>query len=186
MKSFQTNTDWSSSGHTVLTTCSPSNNDLVKSRGADYTFDYKEDGVGAKIREFTKNQLKLAWDTIGTDASAQLCAEALSSDAGCSYGTTLFNTCPRTDVKTVGTLMYTIFGEAFDYRGTMKEASPEDFEFSKMFFDMTADLVARGRLKSHPISIEPQGLQGAIDGMRRMKSGQVSGKKLVYLVAETP
>lgn len=176
------------SGYTVLTTCSPANFEYVKSLGASEAFDYRDPESAAKIRSLTNNALTLAWDTIGEADSAQFCADALSTDSALSpkrYGTILQSKCPRDDVETVGTLMYTIFGEEFAKFGATFPACAEDFEFAKSFMAMTEKLLAEGKLKTHAEAVGKGGLQGALQGMEDMKAGKVSGKKLVYRVAET-
>ncbi|KAF4637835.1 hypothetical protein G7Y89_g239 [Cudoniella acicularis] len=97
-------------GYKVITTCSPRNNELVKSRGADEVFDYNDPESAAKIRAFTDNKLRYAWDTAG---DSKFCSEALSSDDSiCHYGAILFDDFPREKAKRTMTLMYTMFGEA--------------------------------------------------------------------------
>jgi len=44
------------SGFEVLTTCSPSNFDYVKSLGADKVFDYNSPTCAADIRKYTDNK----------------------------------------------------------------------------------------------------------------------------------
>ena len=39
------------SGYTVIATASPKNNDLIKSLGADFVFDYRDPDVVQKIKE---------------------------------------------------------------------------------------------------------------------------------------
>jgi NADPH:quinone reductase-like Zn-dependent oxidoreductase len=171
-------------GYKVITTCSPRNNDFVKSRGADEIFDYNDPQCGSKIRELTGNKLKYAWDTIGLEPSAKVCDDALSSEsAGCHYGTILapikFS---REGVKTTGTIMYTMFGEAFTKSGKEFPASRDDFEFGKMWMGLTEKLVAEGKVKPHPKKLGSGGLEGVLRGMQDLKSGKVSGEKLVYRI----
>ncbi|CAG8950320.1 hypothetical protein HYFRA_00006813 [Hymenoscyphus fraxineus] len=167
-------------GYKVITTCSPRNHELVKSRGADEVFDYNASDAAAKIRELTGNKLKYAWDTVGIDASAVFCAEALSSEAGGHFGTILQNKIPRDDVKQTGTIMYTIFGETYDKFGIHFPASKEDFEFAKVWTALSEKLVAEGKVKPHPAQVGKGGLEGVLQGLEDLKNGKVSGNKLVY------
>ena len=66
-------------GYKVVTTASPRNYELVKSRGADEVFDYNDPKSASKIRELTGNKLKYAWDTNGDDTSGKFCADSLSN-----------------------------------------------------------------------------------------------------------
>jgi len=133
--------------------------------------------------------LKLAWDTVGIDGAGQICADALSSDGtGAKYGFIVNGVeFPRKDVESSKlTFMYTIFNDAFMKGGRDMAASKEDFDFAKMFFELTEKLLAEGKLKTHPEQVGGGGLEGALKGMKEMQEGKVSGKKLVYRVAETP
>ena len=135
----------------------------------------------------TDNKLKLAWDTISEKGSAKFCADALSSDgSGCIYGTILPIKSPREDVESIGTLMYSIFGESFKFGPSEIPTSSEDFEYAKKFLTMTEGLLKDGKIKAHKQTVGKDGLEGALKGMEDMKNGKVSGEKLVYRVAETP
>jgi hypothetical protein len=158
----------------------------MKQLGATECFDYNTADVGSKIRQYTENKLKYAWDTISLPETAKICAEALSSESGCKYGTILPVKSPREDVETKGTFMYTIFGEEFSKGGKATPASTEDFEFAKKFYDITEKLLADGKLKTHPDKVGDGGLEGVLKGMDDMKNNGVSGVKLVYRVADTP
>jgi NADPH:quinone reductase-like Zn-dependent oxidoreductase len=174
------------SGYTVLSTSSPRNFEYVKSLGATEVFDYNEPKVGQKIREYTQNKLKLAWDTISEGESANIIAEALSTEPGSRYGSILPNKFPREDVHYASTLMYTIFGEPFHFGPRAFPAIPEDFEYTKKFIGITEQLLADGKLKPHTAKIGKNGLEGVLKGLDDLKDGKVSGEKLVYRVSETP
>lgn len=175
------------SGYKVLTTCSPHNYAFVKSLGADAVYDYKDPSCGKSINKDTGNSLKLVWDTICTESAAEICAEAMSTDAlGARYGSILEEEFPRQDVESTFTFMYTIFNEPFTKGGEDVPAVPEDFQFAKEFFRITENLLTNGKLKTHPEKVGPKGLEGALQGLEDMKNGKVSANKLVYLVAETP
>lgn len=150
-------------------------------------YDYKDPECGKKINKDTDDSLKLAWDTISLKSSAEICSEALSSDAtGTRYGSILPVKFPREGVESKMTMMYTIFGEEYEKAGRTSPASPEDFAFAKKFFGITEKLLAEGKLQTHPEKVGANGLEGALQGMQDMKDDKVSGQKLVYRVAETP
>ncbi|KAL3424223.1 hypothetical protein PVAG01_03504 [Phlyctema vagabunda] len=169
-------------GYRVVTTCSPRNEPLVRSRGADEVFDYHDPACGARIHELTDGRLRYAWDTIGSRIASRICSEALSSDpTSCRYGTILENEFPRKDVKYTSTSMYTVFGEAFRKYGEDFPASREDFEFGKKWMDLTEKAVADGKVKPHPKKVGSGGLEGVLEGLKVLAEG-VSGEKLVYCV----
>jgi NADPH:quinone reductase-like Zn-dependent oxidoreductase len=166
--------------------CSKKHFGAVKALGVVEAFDYSAPGVGARIREYTQNSLRYAWDTWGKPESSQICADALSTDSPCIYGSVLPTKSPRSDVTSISTNMYTMFGESFTIKGMEFPQALEDLEFAKKFMALTESLLADRRLKTHVEEVRPDGLQGVLDGLTKLKSGTVSGKKLVYRVAETP
>ncbi|KAK4936194.1 hypothetical protein LTR10_022895 [Elasticomyces elasticus] len=174
------------SGYTVVTTCSPQNFEYVKFLGASDAFNYKDAGVGARIREFTKDGLKLAWDIIADEDSAKVCAAALSSDStDCRYASFLSQRCPREDVVSVGTNMYTVWGEYFKSGSLEHPANQADLEWAKRFMELTEKILAAGGLKAHKVAIKSGGLHGVLQGLDDMKRNKVSAEKLVYRVGET-
>lgn len=111
----------------------------------------------------------------------------MSSDTtGAKYGTILPVKFPKDNVETTMTFMYTIFNDPFHKAGRDNPAIPEDFEFAKKFSEITEKLLAEGKLKNHPEKVGPNGLEGALQGMKDMQENKVSGQKLVYRVRETP
>jgi NADPH:quinone reductase-like Zn-dependent oxidoreductase len=175
----------SRSGYTVLTTCSPRNSEYVKALGADEVFDYNDVNVGFKIREFTRNSLLLVWDIISNEASAQICGTALSSDStSCRYTSFLSNRSPRDDVESIGTNLYTIWGEYFRSGSLEYPASQEDFEWAKKFMVLTEKLLAEGRVKPHNCAVKEGGLNGVLQGLDDLKNNKVSAEKLIYRIAE--
>jgi NADPH:quinone reductase-like Zn-dependent oxidoreductase len=173
------------SGYQVLTTCSSHNFDLVKSLGADAVFDYKKPNAAEEIRNFTGNKLKLVFDTISLEQSAKFCAEAISTEGG-EYGALLSVKFPREDVKTKFTLAYSTLGEAYDFGPQSFPESPEDLAFAKEWWKTAENFLAEGKVKVHPLSVGKDGLKGVLEGLDLMRKDQVSGKKLVYNVSETP
>ena len=122
-------------------------------------------------------------DTISIEASAKICADALSPTGGI-YSALEPILSPRKDVDSKSTLAYTATGEALtDYS---RPASREDFEFSVMFWKLAEKLLKQRKLKVHPPSLRSNGLQGVLEGMQQMREGNVSGEKLVYKIADTP
>lgn len=162
------------------------NSDYVKKLGAEKVFDYNDPTVASQIREFTHNKLKFAYDTVGQEESAKICAESLSTEPGCRYSTIYPVQRPRDDIAVVSTLMYTIFNEDVQLGSMRFSASVEDFEFARSFMGMTETLLGDGRLTNHREKIGENGLLGVVDGLNRMQEGKVRGEKLVYRVADTP
>lgn len=85
-------------------------------------------------------------------------------------------------VENKATLGYTAVGEAFRFGPTEMPAKPQDFEFAKMFWEMSKGLLAEGKVKVHKVTVNKygEGFEGILNGMQAMKEGKVSGEKLVY------
>jgi len=174
------------SGLTVVTTCSPHNNDYVKSLGADAIFDYGSSTCSKDIKEYTKDSLKHVFDCISQGDSTKICVESMSSSGGV-YSTLL--PIPKDKVTSINdkvtvksTLGYTVVGESFKFGPQEMPAKPEDYEFGKMWWELSRTLLADGKIKVHKPSVNEggKGLEGAMKGMQAMREGKVSGKKLVY------
>jgi len=86
---------------------------------------------------------------------------------------------PRDDVEDKRTLAYTITGEEFKFGTATFPASREDFEFARMFWELSEKLFAEGKVKVHRPEVR-KGLQNVFGGLAELKENKVSGKKLVY------
>lgn len=168
------------SGAEVYATASPHNFDLLKQLGADHLFDYKDTECGKKIREASNNKLKLAFDCIAEHGSEKICCDAIGSEGG-QYSGLLpgpLKEFPRKDVKSGWTFAYTALGEKFS---DDVPADPEHYEFGSKFWKATEELFNSGKIKAHPTLVK-DGLEGIPQGLKDLKDGTVSGKKLVYRV----
>ena len=176
------------SGATVITTCSPRNNELVKTLGADAVYDYRDEACGEKIRAYTSNKLVYALDCIAEASSPRICADALSTDGARTkrYSSLLgLADFPRDDVEKKTTNAYSAIGEemSFTGQGTIP-ANAEDLQFMTLFIGIAQKLLAEGKIKPHPMSLRQGGLCGVLDGLKELREGKVSGEKLVYRVDE--
>ncbi|KAF1956493.1 oxidoreductase-like protein [Byssothecium circinans] len=176
------------SGLTVVTTASPQNFDLVKSRGADVVFDYHNPNCALDVKKFTKGSLHYVLDCISTEASYKIIAEALpeASEKSIHVVTLLpADAWPRADIKPTTILAYTTLGKAFTKFGIDFPPIPEHFDFGVKFWKLSNELLAKGRLQSHPVALRSGGLSGIPDGIAEHAKGQVRAVKLVYRVDET-
>jgi hypothetical protein len=87
-------------------------------------------------------------------------------------------------VQLKSTLGYTVVGESFKFGPNEVPTKPEDFEFGKMFWELSAKLLAEGKVKVHRPAIDKlgSGLEGVVEGMDFMRQGKVSGEKLVFTI----
>ena len=174
----------------MITTCSPRNFPLVNSLGADMIFDYHSPTCASDIRKYTNNNLHYAFDCYSEESSVQICSSALSSSPSPSgqkprLGTIAPIKSNRQDVEHLSTFGHAAFGEEFTILGHTIAADSKHYEFATKFFRLAARLLGEGRLKPHPIEIRSQGLEGVISGLEDLRMESVSGKKLVYRIADT-
>ncbi len=173
------------SGAKVAVTCSPRNFDLVKSLGADAAFDYNSPTVLEDIKAWD-GDIRLAWDCVTNPDSMQITIGAMA-DAGGQYRSLL--PCNDKSVRAINpnveggfTFMYTVIGEAFQKGPKATPASAEDFEFGKMFWELSRQLLAEGKIKTARPDVNRggKGLDGVLVGLEELKQNKVSGAKLVY------
>ncbi|KAF4629400.1 hypothetical protein G7Y89_g8747 [Cudoniella acicularis] len=70
------------SGLDPITTCSPSNFDLVRSYGATAVFDYSRPDTATNIKEYTGGRLKHVMDCISGKESVECCYAAMARTGG--------------------------------------------------------------------------------------------------------
>ena len=173
------------SGLTVLATASPRNHEYLKSLGADHVFDYNSPSAVDDIRSAAGGALRLAWDCHSMADSAAFCAKALEAD-GARYSALL----PGLDDSVKGandkakvdwSLYYPVFGEPYVF-GQRFDAVPANYEFGKVFWEVSKGLLAAGKIKPIKVTVNRggSGLKGVLEGLRESKEGKVSGEKLVY------
>jgi hypothetical protein len=174
------------SGLSVVATASPHNFELLRSLGAAAVFDYHDPGCGAAIRAYTENKLRHAWDCAG--GGEVLCAGALSSSEPSMYGainTTddqlLLDTNPLVDGPHYS-IAYDCLGEPWHWKGSLLTPGADEVDFTTMFFELTRGLLEKGVVKpvTPTVNRTGSGLAGALLGIDELRTGKVSGTKLVY------
>ncbi|KAK4188418.1 chaperonin 10-like protein [Podospora australis] len=146
------------SGYRVATTCSPHNFEYLKSLGADAVFAYRSPTVLDDIKAWADgcDSLTLAWDCVASKETAKLCAAVLSRTKEGHYRSLL--PVPEEVVRSVN------------------EQVDAGFTFALGL------LLADGRVKPADTEVNRggKGLEGVLVGLRELKEGRVSGRKLVY------
>jgi len=80
-------------------------------------------------------------------------------------------------------MAYSVLNEPLSYFGKERiPAKPEDWEFGKMFWELTRELLADGKLKVHKPTVDKfgSGFEGLVKGLDALRKGEVSGEKLVF------
>jgi NADPH:quinone reductase-like Zn-dependent oxidoreductase len=157
----------SRSGCTVITTASPDNFDLVKSRGADAVFDYHDPKCASLIKEYTGGQLYYVLDCVSTESSYKLIAEALPQTPKKPVQVVALlpaDAWPRKDITPTVILAYTSLGKPFTKFGIDFPGIPPHYEHSVMFWKLSEKLLAEGKIKPHPVALRKGGLAGIPGG----------------------
>ncbi|THV06350.1 dehydrogenase [Dendrothele bispora CBS 962.96] len=168
-------------GMRVIATASPKHFDRLKKLGADEVFDYRDPEVAKKIRTLTNEKLKHAVDCISEGSTPQLISDSLSPEGGTISAILKYDTV-RPEVKVVFSLAYYLFGKPFGNFTPTTEMT----EFATKSSKLISKLLAEGKIVPAPLKIYPKGLADVPEGLEFMKSGKVSGEKIVYRVADTP
>lgn len=154
----------------------------MKSYGAAQAFDYSDPECGAKIRDATNGKLEKVFDCISAGASPRICADAIGAGGG-QYLSLLPVEFPRSDVKSGYTLGYTVTGERFTFREGMEfPAKRKDFEFGIGHVREAEMLLQEKRVVPIPIEEREGGLDRVHEGLEDLKNGNVSGRKIVYVL----
>jgi aspyridone synthetase trans-acting enoyl reductase len=172
------------SGLVPVTTCSPQNFALVKELGAEEAFDYHSPNCGDAIRQHTSDSIAYVLDCITNVDSMRICYAAMGRAGGKYMGLdpVPLRAHTRRDIKPDYILVYTMFGKDVDWpRPYGRSARPKDRVFAESWYRGTQTLVdTQGVIRNHPLAKGSGGLSGVIDGLDRMRKGDVSGVKLVY------
>ncbi|KAK4235117.1 zinc-binding dehydrogenase family oxidoreductase [Achaetomium macrosporum] len=174
------------SGLEPIATCSPRNFDMVRGFGAAQCFDYTRVGVADEIKKATGGRLRHAYDCITDADSVAICYGALSR-AGGRY--VCLEKCPeelrtRRAVKHEFILGYDVFGEEVPLSGGYERPGDKSkYARAVEWFGVFQRLLDEGRLRTHPVQVlNGTGLDGVLKGLEMLKTGSVSGKKLVVRV----
>ncbi|KAK2739934.1 hypothetical protein FQN55_009108 [Onygenales sp. PD_40] len=164
----------------IITTCSPANFALVKTLGADHVFDYNDPTSPSAIRTLAGGSLSLCIDCFSQQTSYQFCSSVLKQGATHVTISPVQNDRADLDFKFCMGVLY--FNAPFALQEQTLEAPQEAFESAVEFAATAERLLAEGAIKPHHKEVCGGGLVGVLEGIQRLRDGEVRGKKLVYLV----
>ncbi|KAH7201487.1 chaperonin 10-like protein [Fusarium oxysporum] len=166
-------------GYTVVTTASPRSFQLVKKYGADAVFDYNSPSVAEDIIKEYPNITK-AVDCFSEGKSTSICAAVLKPSGG-KVVTLLPNGKSSTPGVTYDLVMsYTAMGHAFQWLppiGPKFEARPQDRAALVRFYESLPRITHL--LKPIPTIELKNGFDGVLEGLDKLRAGQVAGGKQV-------
>ncbi|KAF8311485.1 GroES-like protein [Clavulina sp. PMI_390] len=163
----------------VVTTASPHNFELVKARGADAVFDYKDPQVSKKIKEWAAENgysegIRLGLDCISEQGSTALVTEAMSGG--------LLN---------VLMVVSPVEGKSWSNNVEVKRIfvydvldpnNAQDFADIYEWNQHLPSLVTEKHFgNAIPLDLS-NGLENIPSGLEKLRSGKVSGSKLAYIL----
>ncbi|KAF2973098.1 hypothetical protein GQX73_g676 [Xylaria multiplex] len=173
------------SGFTVIETCSPHNFDHVRTAGANAVFDYGSPPCASDIKALTKNELRYAWDCMGS--GEDLCIAAMTDAMPATYVTInprSSASCPsrKKMVDIHGVIAYDILGDDYIWNGKPRSPSPDYRDFLQSFFDRCYGELENETIKPLRFFVNKKGsgLSGALKGLDELRAGNVSAARLVY------
>lgn len=172
-------------GYTPITTCSPANFQLVKSRGAEKAFDYRSETAIGDIRAYTNNRLKYVFDCITTSETIAFCQSCMGRMGGFYTTTEPFSekllTAKR--IKHDWVLQPEILGKAVGWPAPFGRTSvaQDTIDWAVTWYQTIQRALDAGELQPHPVQLQPDGMRGILRDMDLLSKRRVSGVKLVYL-----
>ncbi|KAG2361298.1 GroES-like protein [Suillus spraguei] len=158
----------------IITTASPSNEELVRDYGATHFFDRNLSGEQLKtaISKVTDSPIRLIYDAISLPETQSVAWELLAKD---------------------GTLVLTLSASVKEDEGKGRKVvstfadphAPQNEELCRRSWALVEKWLSEGTIKPNKYEVLPNGLEGIIGGLERMRLGQISGTKLVAHPQET-
>lgn len=172
-------------GFTVVTTCSPKHNDLVRSLGADHIFDYHDEKVVDKIKEAVPD-LKYVFDTIGGSTTSVTASKALASGGAlCTVRPDKANTEGVVKgTKVTPVLVWTAFLKKHRYGKLEWPESKADHELSKELYKKLPGWLREKKILPNNTKLYDGGLDDVEKGFQEYRDGKISAYKIVYKVHE--
>ncbi|THC96673.1 hypothetical protein EYZ11_003828 [Aspergillus tanneri] len=150
------------SGCRVYAVCSPSNFDLVKSRGADHWFDCNVPECVEQIQSVAGSSITYFVDCVGSQESSNFCGKVLSPAGGHNLKAPLPESFkalrPEEAAIAMTAIAYTLLGETFELPGGIVFPADKDEEaFAKKWAVVIEKLVLSQYIRPHPVDIRQGG-----------------------------
>ena len=165
-------------GCTVVVSASPRSFDLVKSYGADHVFDYRSPGAAKEIKNKFPN-ISRALDCYSEGNSTKFCAEIIEGN-GDKVITLLETKTGIASVKSQMIMSFQLLGKEFAWLppiGPKYPASPTERAALARFYKYLPNVA--NEIKSPPLKVLNGGYDEIIEGLNKIRRGEVSGSKLV-------
>ncbi|KAL5486253.1 hypothetical protein ACEPAI_7299 [Sanghuangporus weigelae] len=159
----------------IIATASLHNTDLLKSIGATHVIDRNGPDVSAEIKKVLNSApLEIVFDAA---SRAEQESWSLVAPSGTLISVVLVEIDKNSENYKDKTVINTIFGSVYN---------PDLREMGVSLYSQLTGLLERGTIKPNRVEVLPNGLAGITEGLDRLRKNEVSGKKLVARLWETP
>ncbi|KAL3423290.1 Zinc-type alcohol dehydrogenase-like protein C2E1P3.01-like protein 4 [Phlyctema vagabunda] len=165
-------------GYTVLASCSPTSNELVRSIGADATLSYKDEFEDqlAQIKSVTKGNFARVYDASAQSSELALKALATTSQASKKYFATTNDWSPM-DVSDYDVEVYRIgLGQLGRSGNAFVDKTNSDIID---YIPQLEKLFETGALKPLEYHVAGHGFEGVLEGLEFLNNGDKMGRKIV-------
>lgn len=176
----------------VIATASKRNHELVKSQGADFVVDYRDEDWIDQVKKVADpwGGLHHVFDTISMYETTKACVQTFPEEGGhivCIMARTAEELDLPTNVKLNVALCYTVFGEDLGSKNVelyesfqdTDGARPQDQQTWKNYVKTMPQWLETKALKPNPLRVQ-DGLDDIMEGLELQQKGLVSGQKVVY------
>lgn len=171
----------------IIATASSRNEAYCKAAGATHVIDYTKVPYGPAFTEavasITTAPIKIIWDCIALEESQLACWSILAPSG------TLIGVNPNPP-KSIGENGFVDENgrKIIGVLGSVFNDQVGDARLGKSLYAALEGMLRDGDVKPSKVELLPDGLLGIADGLERVKlrSGKVSGAKLVARLADTP
>ncbi|KAL4884293.1 chaperonin 10-like protein [Aspergillus karnatakaensis] len=174
-------------GHRPIATSSPANFDLVRGAGAEEVFDYRSPTCTADVRAYTRNSLRFVLDCVSETTAMEFSYACIGRAGGRYTALHPFSSrvaASRPTVKADWVFQPALFGRDVAWPAPFgRPGDPELRQFAKRFYRQAQELLEKGELRPHPISLSSHGFPGVLAAVDRLRQGGVSGIKLVCRIS---
>ncbi|KAE8376088.1 putative zinc-binding dehydrogenase family oxidoreductase [Aspergillus bertholletiae] len=170
-------------GFNVITTCSSHNAELVRSYGAKYVFDYKDEKVVEEIRKIAP-EIYHAFDTVGNQGSSSTASRVFGDRQGniCTVRPGKANTEGVSEkIQVTDVLVWTAFLKEHRYGTFHWPASETDHELASELFEKLGPWLEEGTIKPN-VTKALSGLDAVSGGFQEYRDGKISAYKIVYRI----
>ncbi|PCH39325.1 GroES-like protein [Wolfiporia cocos MD-104 SS10] len=158
----------------IITTASLTNADYLRGLGATHVLDRKlsAEQLKAQVSSITSASIQIVYDAI-SEADTQVAAYDLVSSGG-TLVLVLANSIPESK-RTSDRKIVNVFGNV---------NAPDNRATGASLYKQLTRLLENGSIKPNRVEVLPNGLQGIVDGLKKLQAG-VSNIKLVAHPQET-